>query len=271
MAALAVSILLVASTGEKPTVYRPVVMVTTDTEPNTPLTVQNLAVKNIPAEAVPAGALASTGRRVACADLDLLTPDLPGGGYGLDQVSEDVLRGDFHAAKTALALPRLKPAGVYLLAGPSHPLRAETMDRVEFVSLVSALSEVYGAVVLDTSRFLSLEATLAALDVADLVVVPVAPVENQVRHLGRYLLLLERDLVLAPAKVRVVVNHLSGRPALPAGTIAQALGRPVAGEVPYSREWAGWTGEELPPLAGREGILLDLVRVSARDVPGKGE
>lgn len=58
-AALAVSILLVASTGEKPTVYRPVVVVTKDVEPNTPLTSQNLAVKNIPAEAVPAGALAA--------------------------------------------------------------------------------------------------------------------------------------------------------------------------------------------------------------------
>ncbi|TDA67819.1 MAG: hypothetical protein D9V47_09925 [Clostridia bacterium] len=58
-AALAVSFFLVASTGEKPTVCRPVVVVTKDVEPNTPLTSQNLAVKNIPAEAVPAGALAA--------------------------------------------------------------------------------------------------------------------------------------------------------------------------------------------------------------------
>lgn len=59
VAALVVSFLLVVSTGEKQTVHRPVVLVTRDTEPNTPLTAQNLAVKNIPAEAAPAGALAS--------------------------------------------------------------------------------------------------------------------------------------------------------------------------------------------------------------------
>ncbi|KKM13056.1 hypothetical protein SY88_00385 [Clostridiales bacterium PH28_bin88] len=56
-AAMAVSFLLVVSTGEKQTVYRPVVMVTRDIEPNTPLTSQNLAVKDIPAETVPAEAL----------------------------------------------------------------------------------------------------------------------------------------------------------------------------------------------------------------------
>ncbi|KKM12921.1 hypothetical protein SY88_01055 [Clostridiales bacterium PH28_bin88] len=57
--AMAVSFLLVVSTGGKQTVYRPVVMVARDIESNTPLTGQNLAVKNIPAEAVPAGALAA--------------------------------------------------------------------------------------------------------------------------------------------------------------------------------------------------------------------
>lgn len=59
VAALAVSVFLVVSTGEKQTVYQPVVVVTRDTEPNTPLTARNLAVKNIPAEAVPEGALAT--------------------------------------------------------------------------------------------------------------------------------------------------------------------------------------------------------------------
>lgn len=216
--------------------------------------------------AATAVALAGTGRRVAGADFDLLTPDLPGGSYGLDQVSEDQLRGDFNPTKTVLALPRLKPAGVYVLAGPTDPLRAETLGRAEFIRLVSALAQNYDAVVLDTSRFLSLEATLAVLDAADLVVVPVAPVENQVRHLVRYQPILERDLGLKREKVRVVINHLSGRPALSAGTISQALGWSAVGEVSYSREWAAWTGEELPPVAGRENILLDLISLT-----GKGE
>ncbi|KKM12922.1 hypothetical protein SY88_01060 [Clostridiales bacterium PH28_bin88] len=220
--------------------------------------------------AATAVAIAGAGRRVACADFDVLTPDLPGGGYSLDRVSEDLLRGDFDPAKTSLSLPRLKPAGVYLLAGLADPLRAETLGRAEFTSLVSALAQNYDAVVLDTSRFLSQEATLAAVDAADLVMMPVAPAENQVRHLGRYLRLLERDLGLARKKVRVVINHLTGRLSLPASTIEQALGRPVAGEVPYCREWTGWAGEEMPPVAVREGLLLGLVVVPGRACRERG-
>lgn len=59
VAALAASIFLVVSTGQKQTVYQPVVVVTRDAEPNTPLTAQNLSVKNIPAEAAPVETLAA--------------------------------------------------------------------------------------------------------------------------------------------------------------------------------------------------------------------
>jgi len=57
-AALAITFLLLVSTAQQETVYRTVVVVSKDIQPNTPLNAQNLLLKNIPAEAVPSGALA---------------------------------------------------------------------------------------------------------------------------------------------------------------------------------------------------------------------
>jgi len=217
-----------------------------------------------------AAVLARNGKRLACADFDVFTPDLPGRGYNLDQVSEEVFRGDFDPEKTAQNLTRLQPSGVCLLAGLTDPLRVESLGRSEYLALAGAMAKNYDVVILDTNQTLVLEATLAALDVADLVVIPVVPSENQVRHLDRYLTLLEQGLRLDKQKIRVVVNHLAAGVTLPVTTIEQVLGRPVAGEVPYYQDWAAWTGENLPPVDRREELLMGLVSVPLQG-PGKGE
>lgn len=217
-----------------------------------------------------AAALTRSGSSVACADFDVLTPDLPGRGYNLDQVSEEVLRGDFDPGKTAMNLTRIQPSGVHLLAGLTDPVRAESLGRSELLALVGAMAKNYDVVIVDTNQALVLEATLAALDAADLVVIPVVPAENQVRHLGRYLTLLEQGLRLEKSKIRVVVNHLAAGATLPVVTIEKILGRPMAGEAPYYREWAAWSGENLPLVDRRERLLLGLVSVPGKG-PGKGE
>ncbi|KKM13055.1 hypothetical protein SY88_00380 [Clostridiales bacterium PH28_bin88] len=216
-----------------------------------------------------AAALTRSGRSVACADFDVLTPDLPGRGYNLDQVSEEVLRGDFDPGKTAQNLTRLQPSGVHLLAGLTDPVRAESLGRSELLALAGAMAKAYDVVILDTNQTLVLEATLAALDAADLVIIPVAPAENQVRHVGRYLTLLEQGLRLDKSKIRVVANHMAGSVTLPVATVEQVLGRAVAGQVPYYRDWATWTGENLPPVDRREGLLVVLVSVPLQG-PGEG-
>lgn len=217
-----------------------------------------------------AAALARSGRSVACADFDVLIPDLPGKGCNLDQVSEEFLRGDFDPARTALNLTRLQPSGVHLLVGLTNPVRVESLRRCELLALVGAMAKAYDVVILDTNQTLVLEATLAALDAADLVIIPVAPAENQVRHLGRYLTLLEQGLRLDKSKIRIVVNHLAGGATLPVATIEQVLSHPLAGEVPYYREWATWTREKLPPVDHRGELLVRLVSVSVQG-QGKGE
>jgi len=211
-----------------------------------------------------AAALARSGRQIACADFDVLTPDLPGKGCNLDQVSEEFLRGDFTPEKTAQNLTLLQPSGVHLLAGLTDPVRAESLGRTELLALVGAMANNYDVVILDTNQTLVLEATLAALDAAELVIIPVVPAENQVRHLGRYLTLLEQGLRLDKSKIRVVVSHLAAGATLPMVTIEKVLLCPLAGEVPYYRDWAAWTGENLPPVDRQEELLLGLVSVPAQ-------
>lgn len=218
-----------------------------------------------------AAALARAGKRVACVDLDLLTPDLPRKRYSLDTMLGEFLRGDFDPAKTAQSLTCFKPEGVYILPGPTDMVRADSLGKDEFFNLVSALAENYDAVLLDTNRSLVLEATLVALDIADLIIVPVAPADNIVRHVGRYLAILEHDLRLDKEKVRVMVNQLSGKAVIATAAIEQVLGKKVAGEIPFRREWRDWYGDKLPPVNGWEDLLLGLVAVPVQTGPGKEE
>lgn len=224
--------------------------------------------KTVLAAAVSA-TLAGAKKRVACVDFDLLSPDLPCEGYSMDQVASDILRGDFDPAKTASKLPRLKPTGVHLLSGPGDIVRAENLGQVELSNLVSALAGQFDVVVLDTNRNLALEATLAALDAADLVVIPVMPGDGPVRHIGRYLSILVHDLCFDIKKFRLVLNHKTGKPALSAGQIAALLGRKIEAEIPYCPHWAEWQGDALQTATGWEDVLLSLVSVPVPVMPGK--
>lgn len=210
-----------------------------------------------------AAALGGEGQRVACVDYDLLTPSLPGRGYGLDQVIEDILRGDFDPYVTALKLPCLKPARVHLLSGPTDPVRAEALREKELLSLVNALAENYDTVIIDTNQTLAQEATLVALDAADLIIVPVTPKENVVRHISRFLGIMENGLCIDMQKVRLVANQaLEKAVALSTRDIERVLGRKVATEIPHCQQWENWNGGNLPLVDGRENLLLSMVNTS---------
>ncbi|MCR4441247.1 MAG: AAA family ATPase [Peptococcaceae bacterium] len=224
--------------------------------------------KTVLAAAVSA-TLAGAKKRVVCVDFDLLTPDFPHGGYSLDQVASDILRGDFDPAKTASKLSCLKPTGVHLLSGPGDIVRAENLGRVELLSMVSGLAGQFDVVVLDTNRNLAMEATLAALDAADLVVIPVILGDGPVRHIGRYLSILVHDLCFDINKFRLVLNHGREKPALSAGQIEALLGRKIEAEIPYCPHWAEWRGDALQTATGWEDVLLSLVSVPVPVMPGK--
>lgn len=124
---------------------------------------------------------------MACVDFDLYTHDLPGRGYGLDQIVKEVLRREFDPLATTLKLPCLKPSSVHLLSGPTDTARAENLKRNELLRLINALAENYDTVVVDTNQTPALDATLVALDEANLIIVPLIPKYDIVQYEGRSL------------------------------------------------------------------------------------
>lgn len=176
--------------------------------------------------------LASAGYQVALVDLDMATPSLPRSTYSLDDVATDVLSGAFDPHRVASALPRVGPAGVYLLAGATQPLRSELLSRDVLTALLAAIAARYDVLICDTSRTLAYVATLAAIDAADTLVIPVTPDELAAWHVARYLALLEHDLTIDPARFAVVLNHTTPDRSDPQ-IVTQLLKRPLAAHVPY--------------------------------------
>lgn len=219
-------------------------------------------------------ALASEGKRVVCVDFDLLTPDLPHRGYGLDQIAEELLLGDFDPRVTALKLPCLKPTRVHLLSGPTDIVRAEILKQNEVQSLINALAEYYDMVVIDTNRALALDVTLVALDAADVIIVPVTPKDNIVRHVGRYLNVMENGLCHDMQKIRFVLNQGAEKStALSTSDIERVLGRKITNEIPYCQGWESWDKENLLSVDGKEDLLLKMVNpyvVPPKEVSASG-
>jgi len=175
--------------------------------------------------------LAAAGNQVALVDLDVATPSLPRASYSLDDVAAEVVQGTFDPNRAATALPRVRP-GLYLLAGATHPLRSEVLSREVFGALLTAIAAHYDVVICDTSRTLAYVATLASIDAADTLVIPVTPDELAAWHVARYLSLLEHDLTIDPARFTVVLNHTTPHRSDPQ-IVTQLLKRPLAAQVPY--------------------------------------
>lgn len=225
-----------------------------------------------------AAALAGKGKKVALLDFDTFTPDLPHAGYSLDDMAREVLRGEFDPRQSAGKIPRVQPPGVFLLSGAEDPVGVEGIGRESFAALLTALGTAFDMVVVDTNRSLALEATLAALDASDLVVMPVSGREQDARHAARYLALLREGMCFDMGKVLVVLNHPPGAESLGREALTEVLGRPVAAEVPYRREWDGlavgdWPGPavELVPILLGEGRQVPLAANWEQPVSGLKE
>ncbi|WP_374713227.1 AAA family ATPase [Symbiobacterium terraclitae] len=197
-----------------------------------------------------AAALARHGSRVALLDYDLWTPSLPRVTSSLDAAASHVLHGTLDPARFAAALQRVNPPGVHLLAGADDPLRAEALSREHYQQLIAATAALHDAVIIDAGRMLSLAASLTAVDAADLLVVPVLPHPNAARHVARYLNLLESELRVDLAHMRLILNHVSPHPQLDRATITGILRHRIDLEVPHRREWGLGPGLEWPaPLS----------------------
>jgi pilus assembly protein CpaE len=122
-------------------------------------------------------------------------------------------------------------SGVRLLAGFDDPVFAEQLTDKLVTFLLEHLRQAHRYVVADLSHDLS-PPTLAALDQADVIVLPLTPDLNSVRlasaALGVFKALgYDKDVVL-------VFNQTMAKPGLSRAQIEKALGRPLPVQVPFA-------------------------------------
>ena len=157
-------------------------------------------------------------------------------------------------------------SGVQLLAGLEDPVSAELLTDRLMVLLLEHLRQHHPLLIMDTAHDFS-PATVAALDQADVVIMPIAPDLNSVR-LARAALEVfkalgyEKDLL-------ITVNCTFAKPGLSRQQIEKVLNLPIHAVIPYTEGiWSQAINVGLPvllanPDAGLVTIFEDLAwRVS---------
>jgi pilus assembly protein CpaE len=215
---------------------------------------------------------------VAVADLNLSFGDM---ALALDlAVTTDVsvLSEDLPGMAVDRALLR-HPRGVHLLAAPCDPVSAEGVTAATCAVAVRHLAHTHTTVLLDTAPGLP-ELTLLAMEIADLVVVPVSTDPAALKSTRAALDCLA-ELGLAGDRLRVVVNRVAPGRGPRTREVAGALGVAVCADLPYSADLAlaaerrrvlGWDWPEHPysQAVGRLAADLAGVDVPARPVGVRG-
>lgn len=169
----------------------------------------------------------SFGQPVAAVDLDLQAGDLnllfnlkP--AYSIHDAAMNMDRVDALFLKSLLCD---HPSGVSLLAAPQRIEEADPIQPLRISQLLSLLKASFAYVVVDTSPTYD-ERTLAALDVADALLLVAAPDLSSLYHTQRCLDLFDR-LAYDPEKVKLLLNRCPSPPGNAEKTAQEILKRPV--------------------------------------------
>lgn len=158
-----------------------------------------------------------------------------------------------------------------ILPGPVDPALAETITPGHVTSVVSAARAEAEVVVLDTASSFD-DRTLAALDLADVIVVTSSLDVGALRSLTVSLQTLER-LGIDAGKVRIALVRSDSKSGLLVGDVERAIERPVDVGIPSTRAVPRSVNEGVPlavgsPKAAVVGAideLAELVLVAAPD------
>lgn len=138
-------------------------------------------------------------------------------------------------------------SGTRVLAAPRRAEERELLTAEKISGVLTKLSGQYPYVVLDLPHDLH-ETTVAGLDIADEVMVVLAPELASVMNAATTLELFD-SLGYPKDKVRLVLNYVAGRHDLERAGIEQALRRPINVIVPYAPEpIAIGINKGLPPV-----------------------
>jgi pilus assembly protein CpaE len=159
-----------------------------------------------------------------------------------------------HEALMRLLTPVPRTA-VALLAAPADPLQAEEIAPEPVLETIRHLGEQAAAVVVDTAVDYT-DVNVAALDLADRVLLVVTPDVVTVRSCRRALGLFEEGFGYPPEKIQVVLNRDGS--GIARREVEWALGRSVDYGVPSDGTW--------PVRAANEGLPLWLLKPESRVV-----
>ncbi|MBX5467699.1 MAG: P-loop NTPase [Firmicutes bacterium] len=188
-----------------------------------------------------------TGAKVALVDFDLQFGDLAtllgiepratvADAARLPSLTQDAL---------SRLLQPVEKTAVSLLASPLNPLEAEEITAARAVEILDALRRAYEVVVVDTALGYT-DVNVAALDVADLILVVLTPDVVTVRSVVRALDLFRDGFQYPPEKVRLVLNR--DGTGLRRDEIAEALGRPIDFGLPSDGAWPVRAANQGTPL-----------------------
>ncbi|MCL6564691.1 MAG: P-loop NTPase, partial [Firmicutes bacterium] len=171
------------------------------------------------------------GEGVALVDLDLQFGDLSTLlGVEPRATVADVVRLPtltFDGVQRMLA--PIDKTDVQLLASPVNPLEAEEVEPEQAVALLEVLRRRFQAVIVDTALGYT-DVNVAALDVADLILLVLTPDVVTVRSVVRTLDLFDQGFQYPREKIRLLVNRDGS--GLSRQEIEEALGRPIDFGVP---------------------------------------
>ncbi len=158
-------------------------------------------------------------------------------------------------------------SGVQLLAGLEDPVSAELLTDKVMGLMLEPLRERFPLVLMDLAHDFS-PATVAALDQAETVILPVTPELNSVR-LTRAALEVFKALGYEK-ELLVIVNCVFAKPGLSRGQIEKALGLPIHMVIPYYENiWTQAINLGTPPLlASTDNTLLTTFEDLAWQVSG---
>lgn len=142
--------------------------------------------------------------------------------------------------------------GLHVIAAPATPERGRLITSAQVEQILATAPLAYGTLVVDAGSTLD-ERSLAILDRAEAVVVPITPEIGALKALHGFLEYLTEEGPV-PAKSTFVLNHLFARDMLSMKQIENAIAAKVDAELPYDAAlYLKAVNEGVPVVRGTPG------------------
>ena len=138
--------------------------------------------------------------------------------------------------------------GVLLLGGVTDPEMAELLTEQHVIAILGYLKNYYPYVIVDTAHNYS-PSTLAALDMSDRILIPIAPDISSVRVTHSMLSTFEQ-LKYPEDKIQILPNWTFAANGLSRGQIERALKQPVLEPILHQGDWVSAINRGQPFILG---------------------